>query len=63
LQPRPCVTQRGAATWLDPRAAKEVSMKKTAADILIDTLQDWGVDTVFGLPPLTILSDKVRELV
>lgn len=22
----------------------------TAADILIDTLQDWGVDTIFGLP-------------
>src|SRR5438093_7599016 len=22
----------------------------TAADILIETLQDWGVDTVFGLP-------------
>jgi pyruvate dehydrogenase (quinone) len=25
-------------------------MKSTAADILIETLQDWGVDTVFGLP-------------
>ncbi|MBV8201524.1 MAG: pyruvate oxidase, partial [Acidobacteria bacterium] len=25
-------------------------MKKTAADVLIETLQDWGVDTVFGLP-------------
>jgi pyruvate dehydrogenase (quinone) len=24
--------------------------KKTGADILIDTLIDWGVDTVFGLP-------------
>src|SRR5437773_12234865 len=22
----------------------------TAADILVETLQDWGVDTVFGLP-------------
>src|SRR5437762_3470504 len=22
----------------------------TAADILIETIQDWGVDTVFGLP-------------
>src|SRR2546430_11788428 len=22
----------------------------TAADILVDVLQDWGVDTVFGLP-------------
>src|SRR5512142_150861 len=25
-------------------------MSDTAADILIDTLIDWGVDTVFGLP-------------
>ena len=25
-------------------------MKKTAADVLIETLQEWGVDTVFGLP-------------
>src|SRR3954464_1524040 len=23
---------------------------KTAADVLIETLLDWGVDTVFGLP-------------
>jgi pyruvate dehydrogenase (quinone)/pyruvate oxidase len=25
-------------------------MGQTAADVLIETLQDWGVDTVFGLP-------------
>jgi pyruvate dehydrogenase (quinone) len=25
-------------------------MAKTAADILIETIMDWGVDTVFGLP-------------
>ncbi|HYO49673.1 MAG TPA: thiamine pyrophosphate-binding protein, partial [Chloroflexia bacterium] len=25
-------------------------MAETAADILVDTLQEWGVDTVFGLP-------------
>src|ERR671923_1073116 len=25
-------------------------MAATAADILIDTIQDWGVDVVFGLP-------------
>src|SRR3954464_7253837 len=25
-------------------------MAQTASDILIDILQDWGVDTVFGLP-------------
>jgi pyruvate dehydrogenase (quinone) len=25
-------------------------MSKTAADVLIETLVDWGVDTVFGLP-------------
>ena len=23
---------------------------KTAADILVETLEDWGVDTLFGLP-------------
>ena len=25
-------------------------MAKTAADVLIDTIHDWGVDVVFGLP-------------
>src|SRR5436305_2227406 len=25
-------------------------MATTAADVLIETLQDWGVDTIFGLP-------------
>src|SRR4051812_29320606 len=25
-------------------------MASTAADVLIDTLQSWGVDTIFGLP-------------
>ena len=25
-------------------------MSQTAADILIDTIHDWGVDTIFGLP-------------
>src|ERR671917_1784618 len=25
-------------------------MAQTAADILIEVLQDWGVDTVFGMP-------------
>src|ERR1700756_2515457 len=25
-------------------------MAETAADILIDTIHDWGVDVVFGLP-------------
>src|SRR6266550_3211100 len=29
---------------------KEGVMAQTAADILIEILQDWGVDTVFGLP-------------
>jgi pyruvate dehydrogenase (quinone) len=27
-----------------------MAMAQTAADILIDVLQEWGVDTVFGLP-------------
>ena len=25
-------------------------MAKTAANVMVDTLIDWGVDTVFGLP-------------
>src|SRR5918994_3722277 len=25
-------------------------MAQTAADILVEVLQDWGVDTIFGLP-------------
>jgi pyruvate dehydrogenase (quinone)/pyruvate oxidase len=25
-------------------------MAQTAADMLVDVLQDWGMDTVFGLP-------------
>ena len=25
-------------------------MAQTAADLLIDTIHDWGVDVVFGLP-------------
>src|SRR5213079_153453 len=25
-------------------------MAKTAADVMIETLMDWGVDTIFGLP-------------
>src|ERR1051326_8987495 len=29
---------------------KGVSMAKTAADVLIETIQDWGVEVVFGLP-------------
>src|SRR5437588_9914654 len=44
-------------------------MKTTAADILIDTIYDWGVDVVFGLPgdgingimeALRKRSDKIR---
>src|SRR5947207_15019062 len=29
---------------------KGETMSHTAADILIETIMDWGVDTVFGLP-------------
>jgi thiamine pyrophosphate-dependent enzyme len=28
----------------------ELSMAKTAADVMIEGLIDWGVDTVFGIP-------------
>src|SRR5688572_4850834 len=32
------------------RLLRCAAMAQTAADILIDVLQEWGVDTVFGLP-------------
>jgi thiamine pyrophosphate-dependent acetolactate synthase large subunit-like protein len=32
------------------RCLVESAMKTTAADILIDTISDWGVEVVFGLP-------------
>ena len=41
----------------------------TAADVLIESLMDWGVDTIFGLPgdgingimeALRVRQDKVR---
>jgi pyruvate dehydrogenase (quinone)/pyruvate oxidase len=44
-------------------------MTETAADILVDTLQDWGVEVVFGLPgdgingimeALRVRQDKIR---
>ena len=31
-------------------AGKETEMANTAADVLIETIHDWGVDVVFGLP-------------
>src|SRR5262245_1481712 len=33
-----------------PHPRKETTMASTAADILIETMQDWGVEVVFGLP-------------
>src|SRR6201998_3470143 len=44
-------------------------MKMTACDVLIDTIHDWGVDVVFGLPgdgingimeALRIRQEKIR---
>jgi pyruvate dehydrogenase (quinone) len=32
------------------RSRKERAMAETAADVLIETIQDWGVEVVFGLP-------------
>ncbi len=46
-------------------------MARTAADILIETLQAWGVDTIFGLPgdgingimeALRTRQDKIRVI-
>jgi pyruvate dehydrogenase (quinone) len=30
--------------------SEEIAMKNTAADILVESLIEWAVDTVFGLP-------------
>lgn len=46
-------------------------MKSTAADDLIDTIAEWDVDVIFGMRSepnreqiaLTVLADKVRELI
>ena len=38
-------------------------MAKTAADVLIDTLQDWGVEVVFGMPVdgINVIMDSLRQ--
>lgn len=33
-----------------PRASGAAAPTRTAADLLIETLLDWGVDVIFGLP-------------
>src|SRR2546430_2628119 len=33
-----------------PTMKEDSRMKTTASDVLIDTIHDWGVDVVFGLP-------------
>src|SRR2546429_2402077 len=52
-----------------PTMKEKTAMKTTAADILIDTIYDWGVQVVFGLPgdgingiieALRKRSDKIR---
>src|SRR5947208_1397357 len=35
---------------LSPSRAEECAMSDTAADVLIDTIHDWGVEVIFGLP-------------
>jgi thiamine pyrophosphate-dependent acetolactate synthase large subunit-like protein len=42
-------------------------MATTAADVLVEGIIGWGVDTVFGLPgggriALTVFRDKLNEL-
>ena len=39
-----------AAARVVPSIVERWDMARTAADILVETLEDWGVDTVFGLP-------------
>src|SRR5690348_17068014 len=54
-----------------PKIAEEVIMARTGADVLIDTLIDWGVEVIFGLPgdgidgimeSLRTRSEKIRFL-
>src|SRR5213595_138249 len=49
-----------------------MSDKHTAADVLVDALVDWGVDTIFGLPgdgingiieALRVRQDRIRFIV
>src|SRR5688500_12369907 len=35
---------------LAQRLRSRIRMTNTAADVLIETIQDWGVDVIFGLP-------------
>src|SRR5439155_16289137 len=35
---------------VSPATGEECSMATTAADVLIETIHDWGVDVIFGLP-------------
>ena len=50
-----------------PGKLNVIDMSETAADVPIDTIQDWGVEIIFGLPgskiAWTVLSDKVQETI
>src|SRR5215475_13990849 len=49
--PRRSSTRRRSARGLRDSSAGELrDMAPTAADVLIETIQDWGVEVVFGLP-------------
>jgi thiamine pyrophosphate-dependent acetolactate synthase large subunit-like protein len=39
-------------------------MAKTGADVLVETVMNWGVDVVFGLPGdgITPRGDRIRRL-
>jgi hypothetical protein len=59
-----CVNRRGA-----DQAEREPPVSTTAADVLIECLLEWNVDTVFGIPgdgingimeALCIRQDKIR---
>ncbi len=52
-----------------PRTHLGATMATTAADLLLDTIADWGVDTIFGLPgdgingimeALRVRQDRIR---
>src|SRR5437016_8624523 len=53
--PEPSASQPGNVRGFPPRPPRvpqptEGIMASTAADVLVETLQDWGVEVVFGLP-------------
>src|SRR5690348_2244439 len=50
LQLRPAADRSGTYAFTKKARTGEKTMAKTGGDILVETLIDWGVDTIFGIP-------------